>query len=120
MDFFDLYQQGQIREAQGSAARAANKAEAAADRIADLERRLDRVTLVSQALWELLQADGSFTQDQLMSKMEQVDLRDGRKDGKISMTAKTCPTCHRKSNSRRLNCLYCDAPLPAPNIYEAR
>lgn len=120
MDLFDVYQQGQIRAAQGTASRAASKAESVAERISDLERRLDRVTLVSQALWELLQATGSFTLDQLLARMEQVDLRDGRKDGKISLTAKTCPKCHRKSNSRRLNCVYCDTPLPAPNVFEAR
>lgn len=117
---FDIYQQGQIRQAQGSAARAANKADQTYERLAELEKRLERITLVSQALWEMLRATGHYSDEQLRSKMEEVDLRDGRKDGKISGMVKVCTKCRRNANSRRLNCVYCDTPLPSPNVFEAR
>jgi polyhydroxyalkanoate synthesis regulator phasin len=121
MDFlFDIYQQGQIKQAQGTAERAANKTDQLQPRIEELERRLDRLTLASQAMWELLRSTGRITDSQLMDKMEQVDLRDGKKDGKISGTVKICPQCRRNSNSRRMKCVYCDTPLPSPNLFEAR
>ena len=54
MDFlFDIYQQGKITEAQQQAEKAANKADRFADEIKSLERRLDRLTLATQALWEM-------------------------------------------------------------------
>jgi len=120
MDLFDIYQQGRIRQAQGVAERAADKTAQVQTHIQDLERRLDRLTLASQALWELLRAHGGVTDAHLMAKMQEVDLRDGREDGKITPVVKVCPKCHRNSHSRRLHCVYCDTPLPSPNLFEAR
>jgi len=120
MDLFDIYQQGQIRQAQGTAERAADKTAQVQSHIQDLERRLDRLTLASQAMWELLRSMGHITDSHLMAKMEEVDLRDGRQDGKITPVVKVCPKCHRNSHSRRLHCVYCETALPSPNLFEAR
>ena len=121
MDFlFDVYQQGKINEAQQQAARAANKADRFADDIKSLERRLDRMTLATQALWEMLRDAGHLAEDALLAKMQEIDLRDGSADGKITRTITVCPQCGRNSNSKRLECLYCGSPLPSPNLFDAR
>jgi hypothetical protein len=121
MDFLiDIHQQGKINEAKRQAERAANKADRFADEIRSLERRLDRLALASQALWEMLREAGHHSEEALAAKMQEIDLRDGVADGKISRVVKTCPVCGRNSNSKRLECLYCGAPLPDPNLFDAR
>jgi hypothetical protein len=121
MDFlFDIYQQGKIHEAKQQAARAANKADRFGDDIKSLERRVDRLSLATQALWEMLRDAGHLAEDALVAKMEEVDLRDGTADGKITRTIKVCPGCGRNSNSKRLECLYCGTALPEPNVFDAR
>ncbi|MFM8364947.1 MAG: hypothetical protein ACKOAS_07330 [Verrucomicrobiota bacterium] len=121
MDFLiDIHQQGKINEARQQADRAANKADRFADDIKTLERRLDRLTLASQALWEMLREAGHHSEEALAAKMQEIDLRDGAADGKISRVVKTCQACGRNSNSKRLECLYCSAPLPDPNLFDAR
>ena len=68
--------------------------------------------MACQAMWELLESRTKFTQDDLEKKMEEIDLRDGIKDGKISKTVATCPSCGRKTSIRRPTCLYCGEPNP--------
>lgn len=121
MDFlFDIYQQGKITEAKQQAEKAANKADRFSDEIKSLERRLDRLTLATQALWEMLRDAGHHSEEELVAKMQEIDLRDGSADGKISRTVKVCAVCGRNSNSKRLECLYCGAPLGNPNVFDAR
>ena len=121
MDFLiDIYQQGKITQAKQQAEKAANKADRFADDIRSLERRLDRLTLATQALWEMLRDAGHHSEEVLVSKMQEIDLRDGSADGKISRTIKVCSRCGRNSNSKRLECLYCGESLGNPNLFDAR
>lgn len=88
--------------------------------IGDLQRRLDRLTLVAQALWELLRDSGACTEAALLARIEAIDLRDGRPDGRISRAVIVCPACGRNSNSRRRHCIYCERELPGSNVFDAR
>jgi len=121
MDFlFDIYQQGKITQAKQQADKAANKADRFADDIKSLERRLDRLTLATQALWEMLRDAGHHSEKELVAKMQEIDLRDGAADGKISRAVKVCAGCGRNSNSKRIECLYCGESLGNPNVFDAR
>ena len=64
------------------------------------------------ALWELLRDDGVFDEERLLEKIQEVDLRDGRADGRLGPTPVSCPHCGRKSKSGRAQCMYCGTPLP--------
>jgi len=44
--------------------------------------------------------------------MEEIDLRDGKSDGKLAPDTVECTGCGRKAKSTRRNCLYCGAELP--------
>lgn len=74
-----------------------------------LEDRLDRLTLVCQALWELLKERGELTEEDLATKIGEIDLRDDRADGKISKQIKHCPKCDRIMSPRHQKCMYCGA-----------
>ena len=49
-----------------------------------LEDNIDRLTLITQALWELLQKKVGIKESELTTLMEEIDLRDGVLDGKIT------------------------------------
>lgn len=83
-----------------------------------LERRTDRLSLVCQALWELLRERTNLGDNDLIARMQQIDLRDGVADGRMTPMTVICPSCNRTSNSRRDECVYCGARLPGRNIVE--
>lgn len=72
-----------------------------------LERRIDRLTLLCQALWELLREQLNLTDEQLESIAAEVDARDGVQDGVQSEHPVRCGRCGRINSSRRNSCLYC-------------
>lgn len=84
-----------------------------------LEDRVDKLLLVCSALWELLRDRTELTEDDLLAKVEEVDLRDGRADGKISKTVKKCPKCGRTMSPRHKQCLYCGAQDLTTGAFDA-
>lgn len=74
----------------------------------EVEIRQARQALLLEALCELLEAAGLVTPAQLTARLEQIDLRDGRADGRHGHSASTrCGECGRVSSGVRNRCLYC-------------
>ncbi len=63
-------------------------------------------------MWELLQQHGNVTDQQLVAKIQEIDLRDGVLDGKMSKPAAKCSACGRVNNATRNRCMYCGQGLP--------
>lgn len=84
--------------------------------VEELQRRLDTMTLAAQAMWELLRAHGRFSDTDLLEKMQEVDLRDGEADGRISSGLVNCPGCGRRNRTSRRHCVFCGAALPTPHV----
>ena len=95
-----------------------NKSTDAEQEVRQLRSQVDRLTLACQSLWELLRDAGQFSEDELKSKIAEVDLRDGAPDGKLGSTVLTCPACGRNTNSRRQTCLWCGGPIEREHIFE--
>ena len=79
------------------------------DRNEQLERRLEKLSLVCQALWTLVRDKTGVNDDDLARRIQELDLRDGRLDGKAAQ-AVVCGACGRHYSKRRTRCLYCEAP----------
>ena len=112
--FWELGQNRRIAQAEAAAdsavSSATNAVQSAKQEIDELERRLDKLTLVNMALWELLQQKLGVAEQELVAKIEAIDLRDGKLDGKLGGAAVSdCPGCGRVFNARHLRCLYCGA-----------
>jgi hypothetical protein len=79
----------------------------------DLASRVDRLTLACVAMWELLREQTQLTDEQLLEKVREVDLRDGQLDGKISnKQLRRCQQCDRVMSPRHARCIYCGADNP--------
>ncbi|HUT02257.1 MAG TPA: hypothetical protein VM031_07370 [Phycisphaerae bacterium] len=96
----------------GEAASAAidkQHAERAAREVREYEERLDKLTLICMALWSLLQEKADLTDDDLLERVRQIDLMDGKEDGKAKKQIAKCPQCGRSMSARHGRCLYCGA-----------
>ncbi|HEX5009986.1 MAG TPA: hypothetical protein VFY71_06260 [Planctomycetota bacterium] len=87
-------------------------AERATQDIESLQAELQRLTLACAALWSLVKEHG-HTDEELLARMQELDLRDGKLDGRITADAVTCAGCGRKTKAGRRTCLYCGKDLPA-------
>lgn len=111
------YQQARISDAERIAEGAEAKAERSARQMEDLQRQVDRLALACQAMWELLQGCSDLKEADLDQKILEVDGRDGCVDGRIGLQQMDCPSCGRKTNTKRSYCLMCGAPIKRPSAF---
>ena len=96
-------------EASISAARSARMSRENAHEVESLEERVDKLILVCTSLWELLKERTDLSEEDLMTKVHEVDLRDGTADGKITVGLQKCHKCGRTMAPKHRRCLYCGA-----------
>lgn len=72
-----------------------------------LEANLAKCLMINEALWEIIRDKLNLTENDLNDKLYQIDMRDGRLDGKNQRPATKCPQCSRTVSARHLACLYC-------------
>lgn len=116
---WELFQQSQIQRARNQAHRAEQRVEenhGLAERIRALESQVDRMLLVQTALLELLREHTAITKDLQLAKVEEVDLRDGKRDHHVTKQPMNCPQCLRRNHPLRVDCLYCGTALPVKDI----
>jgi hypothetical protein len=117
--FWDLHQQRRIGEVEGKADEASRKATDFQERVRQLEDQIDRLTLVNQAMWSLLSGVIGITDKQLLDRVNELDLRDGVADGKITRTPAQCGKCHRTLHPRHKRCMYCGQPVAGRTAFDA-
>ena len=79
---------------------------------------MDSLAMTCQAMWELLRDRTDLTDEDIEEKLQEIDLRDGSADGKMTSTVGECPACHRTVNSRHDRCLYCGVEISKDHIFE--
>jgi len=118
---WEAYQQREIHSATASAKQLARSTgDRAHYNIMRLEAKLDALALISQALIEILEKRGGLTEVELEAKIKDIDLRDGRLDGKLTGGPIACPKCKRPCHTRQQVCMYCSAPLRGGTFVEKR
>lgn len=96
---------GEVR----SAARTGRRAESKVDY---LEARCDRLAMLCEAMWTLLRDQLKLTDVQLLDRINDIDMTDGRLDGKVKRGhAITCHKCDRNVSRKFAKCIYCGALL---------
>jgi hypothetical protein len=104
---WEYRQQRGITDAQLQADRAARDAAKTRYQTADHETRLDAMALALMAMWSILEERLDVTEADLVERMQEIDLRDGKLDGKVAPTASTCQACNRVMSARTKRCIYC-------------
>jgi hypothetical protein len=121
IDIFDVYQQGQ-RSGLGSLEANTNRpVTSSADKLRELEQRFERMSLVTNALWQLLKAHTALTDADLKKYIEKVDLADGVRDGKLTRSrgAMDCPHCSRRVLKSATVCAWCGGKLTSGDPFQS-
>jgi hypothetical protein len=87
-------------EAKHAARRAGREAD-------DLGARLERALLACEAMWSMMRDKLGVTDEELIHRINEIDLSDGKLDGKVRRPAVTCPKCNRVIPRRNPKCMYC-------------
>lgn len=122
MDLFDLYQQGRINTVAATADQAARDAKQAKDlvyEIKELEARIDKLSMINMAMWQIIKEETKKQDEDLFAMVQDIDLRDGRLDGKVKKQIKKCHKCGRTMSRRHQRCLYCGSPALDADIFES-
>jgi len=112
---------GSIRRAMHAedvARRSQTKATDADFRAVRLEARVDRLSMICAALWDLVKENADLTEEDLFQRIEDIDLRDGVLDGKVARETTTCVQCGRVMSARHSQCLYCGTPRPVDTAFD--
>lgn len=70
-------------------------------------KQLDKLGLVCQALWTLVQEKTDLTDKDLLERMTELDLKDGVLDGKQTKPPVECPKCGSMMCRKFNRCLFC-------------
>ena len=80
------------------------------NRIEDLNERIDRMAMILRAMWALMEEQG-LTADQLIEKLEAIDMSDGQLDGQVRQSIVECSSCQSKVAPGLTNCQFCGAAV---------
>jgi hypothetical protein len=83
-------------------------AQRADHKAAALEVDVERLLMISEALWTMLKEKHGYTDEVLEQRIMDIDLRDGKLDGRVADSPPgKCPKCDRPLMKRRPRCMYC-------------
>jgi hypothetical protein len=86
---WDINQDRGIREAHDAARHAGSSAHSAQSELADLRASVDRLMLVNRALWELIRDQSALREEDLLARIEAIDMRDGVLDGRMGLKSRS-------------------------------
>jgi len=113
-DFTPFYGGGEgfkSADASAQASAAAADARRARAELEEVQQRLERLSLMTEALWTLLRRRLGLTEQELFEIAHDLDLSDGRLDGRVRRTAAPCVGCGRMVGKRHKKCIYCGTPI---------
>ncbi len=74
-----------------------------------LKHDIDRLMMITEALWAFLKKEHGYSDDDLAKAVGVIDLRHSGADKDAQ---EKCPTCGRMVSAHRRLCLYCGSPVP--------
>lgn len=116
MDIYDLFQNSKISilENKLDSVERSNRFENQ-NLFEEATKKMNQLVLLNQAISEILIEKLGITNKEILDKMNDIDLRDGIKDGKYTKAAKDCPKCDAKINREFKRCLFCGYADDSPD-----
>jgi hypothetical protein len=73
---------------------------------------IDRLLMITEALWTLLKQEHGYTDDVLTNLITEIDQRDGRLNGRGAKEPPVlCASCGRTNAAKRTFCIFCGQPM---------
>jgi len=105
-----------VKAANMAANEASAKARDAERQVDFMRRDVDRLLMITEALWRLLQRAHGYTDEDLKKLIAEIDLEDGVLNGRVARRlVSSCPACQRPVSAKDTKCIYCGQALePEP------
>lgn len=97
---------------------ASDRADFALQQLPKLRGELDRLLLACMAMWSLLEEKTGLREEDLVRRMQEIDLADGKPDGKLRGPVRSCRGCKRTVSDRFLRCPYCNSEELEPSAFK--
>ena len=104
-------QKGAARSASLARSMGAGDAGRQANLLEDMNDQFDRILLIIQAMWALMEEQG-FTEEQLIAKIQELDSQDGSVDGRVGSAPSDCRECGSKVAAGLTRCQICGSEIP--------
>ncbi len=122
MDVFDIYQHHRIRQTDKRVSANESNAEFRhrhnRDDIDQMDARVDRLALITEAVWQLLAEKGGLTEDDLAERIRHLDSLDGKEDGRRQPMASNCD-CGAKVNPKSEICQFCGTEVLNRSMFDS-
>ena len=82
-----------------------------------IDQRIDRLTMLCEAMWELVCETTGLTNEHLEYKLAQLDESDGRRDLKRAKTSTAC-ACGAMVPARSMACQFCGEAAPPRSPFD--
>lgn len=81
--------------------------------VEELKADVERLLMITEALWLLLKEQHGYDDQELVRRIVQINMRDGRLNGRVETNPppQPCPKCGRTLAKRRPRCMYCAEPI---------
>lgn len=109
--FGESYYQRGIKLPDTDSGRAKAEAQDAQYRVRVLEEKLEQTMLGIAAFWALVSERLQLSENDLIQKMNEIDMEDGVQDGRLKKHPVQCPQCQKTVSSKYIKCFYCGAEL---------
>ena len=91
----------------GKSAKAVSKVHSLQVQNRALQANIAKLLMITEALWEIVRDDKGLNDEVMRKKIFEIDMRDGKLDGKNQRSAIECPNCGHRVSTRHPACLYC-------------
>ena len=105
--FWELKQDARISGAEANVSAASIEAQNARQAVSYLENKIDKLSLICQAMWSLIQEKIDLTEEDLVKRVTDIDLEDGNLDGRYTNPVVKCKKCDAAISHQFKKCLFC-------------
>jgi len=106
------HEQARRAERDMASARVSNQASEAKSQTEFLRADVEKLLMITEALWSILKEQHGYSDEELIRRVQEIDLRDGIADGKVAKQVQlSCPQCHRTLIRNHPKCLYCGTEI---------
>ena len=101
-------QMARANQAQSAGEWAARMARAVGTQNEAITCDVEKLFMITESLWAILKEQHGYSDDELIGRIHEIDLRDGKLDSKVAKQQKPpCPQCGRTLMNKHPVCLYC-------------
>ena len=105
---YDFYQDSRIGRNRDLAKSAKDTSQKSARDVDQLERKVEHLMMVTEALWSVIKESHEMDDDDLREVIKNIDLRDGNLNGRVAKKPpQKCPRCKKTIQRRQSKCMYC-------------